>query len=159
MCLHFVSLLNIWKTRTTRTPAFWGYPPPPGSQVKRRQSQSYKFKDFAKISNFLILQQTLHATHLLKLLNKMCKYQMDLTSIVEDTEQTWFCPETDRRTRWKQYTPPFNFVKDEGIINLKVINSLGPGRCGSNSENIIFKLIILGHLLCNCSQVNTIELN
>ena len=39
---------------TTRTPAFWGYSPPPhdyhwdplshiGSQVKRRQSQSYKF--------------------------------------------------------------------------------------------------------------------
>ena len=29
-----------------------------GFQVKRRQSQSYKFKEFANISNFLILKQT-----------------------------------------------------------------------------------------------------
>ena len=29
-----------------------------GSQVKTRQSQSYKFKEFAKISNFWILKQT-----------------------------------------------------------------------------------------------------
>ena len=103
------------RTRTTRTPAFWGYPPAAswlpivlshiGSQVKRRQSQSYKFKEFAKISNFLILKQTLHVTHLLKLLDKMCKYQMDSTSIVEDTGRTRLCPQTDRRTRWNQYTP------------------------------------------------------
>ena len=42
-----------------------------GSQVKRRQSQSYKFKEFAKTTNFLILKQTLHATHLLKLLDNL----------------------------------------------------------------------------------------
>ena len=69
-----------------------------GSQVKRRQSQSYKFKKFAKISNFWILKRALHATHLLKLLDKMCKYEMDPMSIVEDTERTRFCPQTDRRT-------------------------------------------------------------
>ena len=40
-----------------------------------------------------------HVTHLLKLLDKMCKYEMDLTSIVEDTERTQFCAQTDRRTR------------------------------------------------------------
>ena len=40
----------------------------------------------------------LHATHLLKLLDKMCKYEMDPMSIVEDTERTRFCPQTDRRT-------------------------------------------------------------
>ena len=28
----------------------------------------------------------------------MCKYEMDLMSIVEDTERTRFCPQTDRRT-------------------------------------------------------------
>ena len=76
-----------------------------GSQVKRRQSQSYKFKEFAKILNSQILKLTLHATHLLKLLDKMRKYGMDPTSIVEDTERTRFCPQTDRRTRWNQYTP------------------------------------------------------
>ena len=35
----------------------------------------------------------------------MCKYEMHPTSIVEYTEQTRFCPQTDRRTRWYQYTP------------------------------------------------------
>ena len=69
-----------------------------GSQVRRRQSQSYKFKKFAKISNFSILKRALHATHLLRLLDKMCKYEMDPMSIVEDTERTRFCPQTDRRT-------------------------------------------------------------
>ena len=53
-------------TRTTRIPAFWGYPTAPwlpillyhiGSQVKTRQSQSYKFKEFAKTSIFLILKK------------------------------------------------------------------------------------------------------
>ena len=47
---------------------------------------------------FGILQWTLHTTHFLKLLDKMCKYVMDLASIVEDTEQIWFHPQTDRRT-------------------------------------------------------------
>ena len=27
----------------------------------------------------------------------MCKYEMDLTSIIEDTERTRFCPQMDRR--------------------------------------------------------------
>ena len=40
-----------------------------------------------------------------KLLDKMCKYEMDPMSILEDTERTRFCPQTDRWTRWYQYTP------------------------------------------------------
>ena len=106
------------QTRTTRTPAFWGYPSATswlpillshiGSQVKRRQSQTYKFKEFAKISNVWILKQPLHATHLLKLLDKMCKYEMDPMSIVEDTERTRFCPQTDKV---KPVYLPFNFVE------------------------------------------------
>ena len=106
-------------TSTTRTPTFWRLPLATswlpillsyiGSQVKRRQSQSYKLKEFVKISNFWILKQALHATYLLNFLDEMCKYEMDPTSIVEDTERTRFCPQTDRRTnrrtRWNQYTP------------------------------------------------------
>ena len=84
-----------------------------GSQVKRWQSQSYKFKEFAKISNFWILKQTFHATHFLKLLDKMCKYEMDPMSIVEDTERTRFCPQTDKV---KPVYTPFNFVEAGGII-------------------------------------------
>ena len=82
--------------------------------MKRRQSQSYKFKEFAKISNFRSLKQPLYATHLLKLLDKMCKYEMDPMSIVEDTERTRFCPQTDRRTRWNQYTPLSTSLKRGG---------------------------------------------
>ena len=60
-----------------------------------------------QIFNFLT-----NFTHLLKLLDNMCKYEMDPTSIVEDTEQTRFCPQMDRRPdgqmdrrrRWNQYT-------------------------------------------------------
>ena len=48
-------------------------------------------------------------THLLKLLDKVCKYEMDPASIVEDTEWTRFCPQMDGQmdkwTRWNQYTP------------------------------------------------------
>ena len=52
-------------------------------------------------------------THLLKLVDKMCKYEMDLASIVEDTEQT------DRQTDWQTYKvkpvyTPFNFVEAVG---------------------------------------------
>ena len=91
-----------------------------GSQVKRRQSQSYKFKEFAKITSVWILKQTLHATHLLKLLDKMCKYEMDLTSVVEDTERTRFCPQRDKRTdgqtdKVKPVYPPINFDEARGV--------------------------------------------
>ena len=68
------------------------------SHVIKRQSQRYKFQKCAKTSHFLILQQPIHATHLLKLLDKMGKYEIDLTSIAEDTERTQFCPQTEGQT-------------------------------------------------------------
>ena len=79
---------------------------------QKKTKSKLQIKRIAKISYFLIVKQTLHLTHLLKLLNTMCKYEMDPTSIVEDTEGTRFCPQTDRgtdgqtnrRTRWNQNT-------------------------------------------------------
>ena len=65
------------------------------------QSLGRKFKEIAKNSNFGIFHNTQQVTHILKLVDKFCKYEMDLVSIVEDTERTRFCPQTDRRTRWK----------------------------------------------------------
>ena len=47
-----------------------------------------------------ILQETLHATHLLKLLDKMYKCEMDPTRNVEATERT----RDAGRTEWNQYT-------------------------------------------------------
>ena len=52
----------------------------------------------------------------------MCKYQMVPASIVEGTERTLFCPQTDGQTDgrpedgWHETSiPPFNFVEG-GII-------------------------------------------
>ena len=93
------------QTRTTRTPAFWGYPRRLDPKSKEDKVKVTNLKNSPKFLNFWILKRALHATHLLKLLDKMCKYEMDPMSIVEDTELTRFCPQTDRRTRWYQYTP------------------------------------------------------
>ena len=61
----------------------------------------------------------------------MCKYEMDPMSIVEDTERTRFCPQTDRRTDGRTDSrtdgqtdkvipvyPPINFVEAGGIIKI-----------------------------------------
>ena len=104
-------------------PAFWDTPAAPWlpilliyirSQVKTRQSQSYKLKKIAKNANFEILQETLHTTQLLKLLDKMCKYEMYATRTVGTTERDgrmegW----TDGRTEGVKPiypTPPNNFI-------------------------------------------------
>ena len=72
--------------------------------IPSEKKTNYKFKEFSQMSNFWISKQALQETHLI-LLNKMCKYEMDTTSIVGDTERTRFCPQTDIGTRWNQYTP------------------------------------------------------
>ena len=66
--------------------------------IPSQTKQSYKFQEFAKTSNVWILTKSLHVTHLLQLLDKMCKCEMDPASIVEDTDRTWFCPQTDEQT-------------------------------------------------------------
>ena len=72
---------------------------------QNKTKSKLQFKESAKASFFLILKKkTLHATHLLKLLDKICKYEMDQVSIVEDTERTPLCPKINRRTRWNHYT-------------------------------------------------------
>ena len=44
---------------------------------------------------------------------------MDPAHIVEDTEWTWFCPQTDGQTGMvKPAYPRFNFVEAEGVINI-----------------------------------------
>ena len=113
-------------SRTTRMSAFWDTPTTTPwlpilvinirSRVKTRQSQSYKFKKIAKNSNFEILQQTLHTTHLLKLLDKMCKYEMDPTRTVDATERKQDVGQTDGQTdrqtdgRSETNIPPYNFI-------------------------------------------------
>ena len=87
----FAKFISRWQTMMTRTrtSAFWGYLPPShdypyywpvhiGSQVKRRQSQSYIFEWFTETSISLTLKnKRLHTTHLRKMLDKICKYEME----------------------------------------------------------------------------------
>ena len=124
------------KTRTTRMPAFWDTAPwLPRFQDKTRQSQSYKFKKIAENPNFEISQETLHATHLLKLLDKMSKSEMDPTRTVGSTERTLNVGRTDgrtywqmnRRTEWNQYTPQQLFCAEGMIIFLQETHSPGGG--------------------------------
>ena len=83
---------------------------------QNKTKSKWQFKESAKASFFLILKKkTLHATHLLKLLDKICKYEMDQVSIAEDTERTPLCPKIHRRTRWNHYTP-LNFAEVGCII-------------------------------------------
>ena len=73
-------------------PVFWGYPRRPMithtfdsnwilSQNKTKSK--LEIKNICKSYFFLILKKSLAVTHL-KLLDKMCKYKMDLASIFED---------------------------------------------------------------------------
>ena len=70
---------------------------------------------------FEILQETLHATHPLKLLDKMYKYEMDPSRTVGTTERTWDAGPTDgqmdRQTVWNQYTP-LQLCCAEGMIKI-----------------------------------------
>ena len=70
---------------------------------------SLEVKKNGKNSNFGILSTTQHVAHLLKLAHKMCKYEIDPASIVEDTEQTQLRLQMIGWTEWNQYTP-LNFV-------------------------------------------------
>ena len=76
------------------------------SEVKTRQI--YNFKKIAKNTIFKILQETLQATHLLMLLDKMYKYEMDPTKTVGATERTRDVGQTDGQTDGQSETsiPP-----------------------------------------------------
>ena len=122
---HVTMLMQPNWIRRTRMPAFWDTPAAPWlptlvihirSQVKTRQSQTYKFKNIGKNSNFEILQETLHTTHLLKLLDKMYKYEMDPARTVGATERTQDAGRTGGQTygqtdgRSETNIPRNNFV-------------------------------------------------
>ena len=67
----------------------------------------------------------------------MCKYEMDLMSIIEDAERTRFCPQTDRRTDVFQYEQTHNMMQVwTGKLSepqLPVQNPAQEGACTSMS--------------------------
>ena len=78
---------------------------------KQDKVKATNLKNLPKL-RFFFKRKTSQATHLLKLLDKMCKYEMDPASIVEDTERAGFCPQADRQT---DMAKPVYF--DEGYKN------------------------------------------
>ena len=97
---------------------------------------------------FKILLETLHTTHLLKLLDKMYEYEMDPTRTVGATKQTRDAERTDGRTDrrtdgqmdWQSETniPPNNFVVcgvKWHIIVARLSKSLATLTLGSSKIN------------------------
>ena len=110
---------------TTRTLEFWGYPMPPHDypyywvildpDSKEDKVKVTNLKTLPKFQ-FFLFRNKLYVWHLLELLDRMCKYEMHPRNIVEVTERTPFCPQTDGRTDRrtddvKPAYPPFNFVR------------------------------------------------
>ena len=83
--------------------------------IPSEKKTKWKLQIWRICENFKLLNFEINVTcnTPLKMFDKMCQYEMHPTNIVEDTERTWFCPQTDRwmdgrmdrRTRWNQYTP------------------------------------------------------
>ena len=127
------NLMIHWEeTRTTRTPAFWGYAswlPIPlshiGSQVKRRQSQSYKFKKFqifyfwnGHYMRHTFLSCLIRCANMKWIRWVLLKIQSGHDSVHRRTDG-----QTDGRTDGQTdkvipVYPPINFVEAGGIINI-----------------------------------------
>ena len=123
-------------TRTTRTPAFWDTPRCPmithtsdSHQITSQNKTKSKLQILKKLPRIQILQETLHTKNLLKLLDKMHKYEMDSTRTVgatecttmkwiqwvEDTQQTRFLPQMNRQTdKVKPVYHPFRLCWSKG---------------------------------------------
>ena len=110
-CLHYlnnkqwINSLNICETRTTRTPAFWGYPPPPHdyphywipsqknnrsrteNATERTRFSKSRSNDLEDIGQG---QRSSHATHLLMLVIICTKYGKNPSRTVDATERTRF---------------------------------------------------------------------
>ena len=121
---------GLYSTRTTRTPAFWDPPPPPPHDYPykwftsdpKSKEDKVKVTNFKKFPKIQILQEILHATHLLILLDKMYKYEMDPTRTVGATEWTWNVGRTDGRSETNIPPPPHppqQLRCEKGIINTK----------------------------------------
>ena len=92
------------------------------SQIKTRQSQSYKFKTFAKNYNFVILQNTRHTIwRCLSRCVNMKWIQPVLWKLLSghDSVHRRTDGQTDARTTWIQYTPFQLHWSGEGVYNNK----------------------------------------
>ena len=93
---HYIMVMRnraIWYevkvTRTTRTPAFWGYPPPPHDYPHFWVMLDPKSKQ-GRIGDIGQGQRSSHATHLLMLVMICIKYGKNPSRTIDATERTRF---------------------------------------------------------------------
>ena len=142
-----------WGTRTSAVTKILRYPHHPmithtsdSHQIPSQnetKSRLQILKNCQKFKFFIFAKKTLHVTHLLKLLDKMCKYEMDQRSIVEDTERTPFCPQTDilEKTQIHVYSDEnrwffclLRIIQESGVYQLGVLHGLGDSSVPSTTE-------------------------
>ena len=117
---------NHWKTRTTRAPAFWGYPSLPHDYPYYWVILDPKSKeDKVKVTNL----KNLPKFHFFKFWNKLYTRHTFWSCLIRCANMKWIRRvllklqsghnsvhrQTDGRTdgliAWNQYTPPFNFIE------------------------------------------------
>ena len=124
------SVLDITTTRrTTRTPAFWGYPPPPHDcpyywvildlKSKEEKVKVRNLKDLPKLPIFEFCSK-LYTRHTCSCLIRCANIKW--IRIIEDRERKRLCPQTDRRTdgqtdgQGETSIPPFQLRWSGGIM-------------------------------------------
>ena len=130
----FYKFLKVVPTRTTRTPAFWGYPPPPHDyphywipSQKNNQSRTENVTEQTRFSKSRSNdledigqgQRSSHATHLLMLVIICTKYGKNPSRTVDARE----------RTRFSRSTP--NDLED-----------IGQGQSSSHATHLLMPVII-----------------
>ena len=105
-------------TRTTRTPAFWDIPSQNKTKSKLQSLQNCQKFKFLKFCN------EIYTGHILKLLDKMYKYELDPTRTVGITERTWDAGQTDGQSE----TNNFVVYNHLSILRLKLnhVSKRGP---------------------------------
>ena len=73
------------------------------SESKQDKVKVAKFTKLPKVQMSKILQWNLHRTHILKLLDKMYKYELDPTRTVGTTERTWDAGQTDGQSETNNF--------------------------------------------------------
>ena len=110
-------------TRTTRTPAFWGYPPPPHDYPYYWVILDPKSKeDKVKVTNL----KNLPKLQIFEFWNNLYTRHTFWSCLIRPANIKWIRQvllkiqsghdSVHRRTRWYKYTTPFNFVEAGGIM-------------------------------------------
>ena len=103
-------IMTINKTRTTRTPAFWGYPPPPPPPPPPHDYPFYWVILDPKSKEDKVKVTDLKNSPTFQFRNKhYTQHTFCWSCLIRCANMKWIrrvlLKQTDRRTRWNQYTP------------------------------------------------------